>query len=117
MKTEQLFMMIFRFTPNPGYQPTPEEQAEVRQQWGSFIGNLAISEKLVSTYQLGFEGAQVHADQSVAEGVHVAAEQTMGGNLVLKANSLEEATEHAKASPILLMGGTVEVRSIIPMES
>jgi len=117
MKTEQLFMMIFRFTPNPTYQPTAEEQAEMSQQWGSFIGNLAISEKLVSTFQLGFEGTQVHADHSVVKGVHTANEQTMGGNLVLKANSLEEATELAKASPILHMGGTVEVRSIIPMES
>jgi hypothetical protein len=30
---------------------------------------------------------------------------------------MEEATEMAKGCPILKMGGTVEVRDIIPMES
>ncbi|MEM7039031.1 MAG: YciI family protein [Bacteroidota bacterium] len=117
MKTEQIFMMVFRFTPNPNYQPSAEERAEMKSQWGRFIGNLAISEKLVHTYQLGFEGKQVQADHSVNDGPVVADAQTLGGNLVLKAHSLEEATELAKDCPILHMGGSVEIRSIIPMAS
>jgi hypothetical protein len=34
----------------------------------------------------------------------------------LKAESLEVATELAKKCPILFMGGSVEVRSLIPMD-
>jgi hypothetical protein len=35
--------------------------------------------------------------------------------MVLKADSMEAATELAKNCPILMMGGNVEVREIIPM--
>lgn len=115
MKKEEFFMLVFRFTPNPEYQPTTEEQAKMQQDWGSFIGNITIKEKLVSTHQLGFEGKQVKADFSVLEGVSITDNQMIGGNMVVKANSLDEATELAKDCPILKMGGTVEVRTIIPM--
>ncbi|MEM9324764.1 MAG: YciI family protein [Bacteroidota bacterium] len=117
MKKEQNFMMLFRFTPNPNSRPTEEEQAAMKEAWGSFIGNIAISEKLVSTYQLGFEGNVIQTNLSVTDGMLIAEQQTTGGNMVVKANSLQEATELAKDCPILKMGGTVEVRSIIPMES
>jgi hypothetical protein len=109
------FMLLFRFEPNNNYQPTAAELAESGQQWGAFIGGLAIQERLVSTHQLGFEGKQIFADHTVQEGINVAGNQTLGGNMVVKAHSLDQAVEIAKACPILAMGGTVEVRSITPM--
>ena len=116
MKKEQIFMMLFRFTPDFSHQPSEGERAAMKQQWGSFIGNIAISEKLVSTYQLGFEGNVIQADLSVGDKVLIAEQQVVGGNMVVKANSMEEAATLAKDCPILKMGGTVEIRSIIPME-
>ena len=110
-------MMLFRFTPDFSHQPTEQEKVAMKEQWGNFIGTIAISEKLVSTYQLGFEGHVIQTDLSVTDGVLLAEKQTLGGNMVVKANSLEVATELAKNCPILKMGGTVEIRSIIPMES
>ena len=115
MKNVQEFMMIFRFTPNQDFQPTPEQEKEMHEQWGSFIGNIAIQEKLVSTHQLGFEGKLISANKEVSEGISVLENQTAGGNMIVKANSIEEATEMAKNCPILLMGGSVEVRNINPM--
>ncbi|MEL7222583.1 MAG: YciI family protein [Bacteroidota bacterium] len=109
------FMMIFRFEPNNEYQPTPEEQAQQRQQWGAFIGQLAISEKLVSTHQLGFGGKQLKADLSTVEGVNIAEGYTVGGNMIVRANTIDEVIGIAKGCPILNMGGTVEVRDIMPM--
>ncbi len=108
-------MMVFRYTPNPEYRPTAEEIAQMKQDWGSFIGNIAIKEKLESTHQLGFEGKQIAADLTVSEGILIADTKMVSGTMIVKANSLEEAVEMAKDSPILKMGGTVEVRSIIPM--
>ena len=110
-------MLLFRFQPDFNYQPTEEELAQQQQQWGEFIGNVAIQEKLVSTHQLGFEGITIAADLTETEGIHIAENQTLGGNMVIKANGLEEAVAIAKNCPILQMNGTVEVRSIIPMES
>jgi hypothetical protein len=108
------FMLMFRFEPT-NEQPTPEQLQEMQKQWGEFIGNIAMQGKLVSTYQLGFEGTQIFADQTTKKGIQIAEGQTLSGNMVLKADSMEVATELAKKCPILLMGGTVEVRSIIPM--
>lgn len=114
MRQEKEFMLLFKFEPT-NEQPTPEQLQEMQKQWGEFIGNIAMQGKLVSTYQLGFEGMQIFADHSTKAGIHIAEGQTLSGNMVIKADSMEVATELAKKCPIMLMGGTVEVRSIIPM--
>jgi hypothetical protein len=109
------FMLLFRYEPTSEYQPTEAEMADQHQQWGSFFGKLAYEERFVSTNQLGFEGKQIFADRSIHEGIHIAEKQTLGGNLILKAYSLDEAIEMAKVCPILSIGGSVEVRSILTM--
>ena len=110
----QDFMLLFRFEPS-NEQPTPEQLQEMGKQWGEFIGTIAMQGKLVSTYQLGFEGVKIFADQTTEDGFHIAEGQMVAGNMVLKAESMEVASELAKKCPILLMGGTVEVRNINPM--
>ena len=109
------FMLVFRFEPNFNYQPTELEMNEMHQNWGAFIGNISIKEKLVSTHQLGFEGKQIFADKTVLDGIKISENQTLAGNMIVRANSLDEAVEMAKECTILLMGGSVEVRSINPM--
>lgn len=108
------FMFVFRFEPS-NHQPTEVELNEMHQQWGAFIGNIAIQEKLVSTHQLSFEGQQIMADQSVQEGLHISGNQMVAGNMIVRANTIAEAVEIAKNCPILSMGGSVEVRGIQPM--
>jgi hypothetical protein len=109
------FMLLFRYEPSNDYQPTEAEMNEQHQLWGAFIGNLAIQEKLVSTHQLSLEGSQIFPGGTTKKGLHIADNQTVGGNMVIKAASLDEATELAKNCPILAVGGTVEVREITPM--
>jgi hypothetical protein len=115
MSTTKEFMLLFRFEPNNDYKPSEEEEAASHQAWGAYIGGLAAQEKFIGTSQLGFEGMLVQADQSTHAGIHVADNQTLGGNMIVKAASLEEATEIAKGCPILMVGGNVEVREILPM--
>ena len=109
------YMLLFRFEPNPNYQPTETELADQKKAWGVFIGGIAAQAKLVSTHQLGFTGKQLSADMSIKDGIHVANKTTLGGNMIIKSNNLDEAVEMAKACPILKMGGSIEVRSILPM--
>jgi hypothetical protein len=115
MEKKNEFMFLFRFEPTNNYQPTEADMVESQQAWGAFIGNIAIQERLVSTYQLGFSGKQIFADKSIADGMSVLANQSLGGNMVVRANSLDHAVEMAKGCPILQMGGTVEVRDVVPM--
>jgi hypothetical protein len=115
MENSNEFMLLFRFEPDFNHQPTAEEMSQMHNQWGAYLGGLAIQEKLISTHQLGFEGAIVSADQSKTDGILIADNQTLGGNLVIKASSMEEAIEISKSCPILFMGGNVEIRNILPM--
>jgi hypothetical protein len=115
MAQQKEFMLLFRFEPSNDQQPTEAQLNEQQQLWGQFIGGIALQEKFVSTSQLGFEGNQVLANKSIVEGIHVGDGQVLGGNMVVRANSLEEATQMAMDCPILLMGGSAEIREIIPM--
>jgi hypothetical protein len=114
MKKAQEFMLMFRFEPT-NVEPTAEQMQLMHNQWGEFITNIAMQGQLVSTYQLGYEGMQISSDQSTQEGIMVSGGQTLSGNMVLLADSMAEAVKLARKCPILLMGGGVEVRSIIPM--
>jgi len=39
----------------------------------------------------------------------------LGGYVIVKANSLDDATQLAQGCPILLIGGHVEIRNILQM--
>ncbi len=108
-------MLVFKYEPNNNYQPTELEINEMHQQWGAFIGKIAIQEKLVSTHQLSFEGRQLFSDKSIVEGIHVTDHLIVAGNMIVKALTMDEADEISKDCPILKMGGMVEVRAIETM--
>jgi hypothetical protein len=115
MKIKNEFMLLFRYEPNMNYQPTEAEMTQMHQEWGAYFGKLASEGKMVSTHQLGFEGMQIAADKTTTEGFNISNNVMVSGSLLVHADSIEEAVEIGKACPILNMGGTVEVRSIIPM--
>lgn len=110
------FMLLFRMEPT-GHQPTPEQFSAMQQQWGVFISSMATQARLVKASRLGFEGKLIDKDFNINNGINVANNETLTGNMIIKATTLSEAAEMAKGCPILAMGGSVEVRNIIPMES
>ncbi len=114
MKEMKEYMLLFRFEPS-NVQPTLEQIKEMEIQWGVFIGGIAQQGNLISTNQLGFEGKKINANQQIEGGFHISDGLMVAGNMVLKAESIEAASEMAKQCPILLMGGNVEVRNIMPM--
>ncbi|MGF1637010.1 MAG: YciI family protein [Cyclobacteriaceae bacterium] len=110
------FMLLFRMKPS-NQQPTAEQLTAMQRQWSIFIGGLAAKAKLVSTSRLGFEGNVIDKEMKVVKGMNIGGNETLSGNMVVKAATLNEATELAKSCPVLAIGGSVEVRNIIPMES
>lgn len=115
MENLQDFMLLCRNKPS-NQQPTPE-QLTAMQQWGAYIGSIAAQAKLVSTSRFGFEGNLIDSSLAVTSGISIANNETLTGNMVVKATSLQEATEIAKGCPVLALGGSVEVRNTIPMQS
>lgn len=116
METQQEFMLLFRMQPSTE-APTPEQVATMHQAWGTFIGGIAAKAKLVSTSRLGFEGHLIDRSKRTEPGIKVTDGEALSGNMVIKAASLQEASEWAKGCPVLDIGGSVEVRSIMPMEA
>ena len=107
------FMLIFRMEIQANYQPNAEEISKMKKSWGNWIGGIAQNARLVSSYQVGFDGATIGQSRTPNSGFHIAEKNSVSGNLVLKAKDLNEAAEIAKDCPIIDAGGEVEVRNVL----
>jgi hypothetical protein len=114
MENVKEFMLLFRMTP-PGTVPTAEQTAIMHQQWQGFIGFIAAQAKLVNVSRFAFEGTLLSNPQTAEAGIVMEDNKTLSGSLTLKAADLEEAIGIARRCPVLLAGGTVEVRPTIAM--
>lgn len=107
------FMMIFRHTPMADFQMSADQmQAEIKK-WQDWIGGIAAQGKFVSTNQLGFEGKTLLPNKTVTDGPYAEVKEIVGGYVIAKANSIDEAIQLAEGCPIIAIGGHVEVRDIM----
>lgn len=107
------FMMLFHSVPDMTQQPTQEQIQASLKRWQDWIGGIAAQGKFSSTEALGYNGKTLHHDGMVTDGPYTEVKEMIGGYLICKAESLEEAFELAKGCPILAEGGKVEVRDIM----
>lgn len=107
-------MLIFRH--EDGRKVASPEQIQVwMKQTMDWIGGIAAQNKFVGGNGLPFEGAKVvHYNNVVTDGPFGEIKETIGGYIIVKADSIDEAVEFAKGSPVLQGdGNTVEVRKIV----
>lgn len=116
MEHIQDFMLLFHMQPT-NQELTAEQITAMQKHWGIFIGGIAAQAKLVSTSRFGYDGNFIDSSLNVCNGINITNKQILTGNMVVKAKTLNEATKIAKGCPVLAVGGSVEVRNIIPMES
>lgn len=107
------FMMIFRYPVSNRLHPSPEALQEGMSEWQNWIEGIVRQVKFVSASQLGLEGKVLRPGNTLADGPYHSLNEAVGGNLVVKAFSLDEAVEMAKGCPLLHMGGHVEIRNIL----
>lgn len=112
----QDFMMLFRHEPDPSYNPSPEEMQAGIKQWQDWIGSIAGQGKFISTNQLSYEGKSVKAGKVITDGPYAEVKEVIGGYILVKAESLDEAVEMSHGCPIFHMGGHVEVRKIMALD-
>lgn len=107
------FILIFRH-PDGNKVASPEQMQSWMKQTMDWIGGIAAQNKFVSGTGLLFEDARiVNHNNIVTNGPFGDIKETLGGFIIVKANSVEEAVEFAKGSPILQGdGNTIEVRKI-----
>ena len=93
---------------------SPEQMQEWMKQTMDWIGGIAAQNKFVSGTGLPFEDARVvNHKKVVTNGPFGSLKETVGGLIVVRAASVEEAVSFAKGCPVLQgEGNTVEVRKI-----
>ncbi|MFT3911683.1 MAG: YciI family protein [Ferruginibacter sp.] len=107
------FMLIFRHEDGQKVA-TPEQIQSWMKQTMDWIGGIAAQNKFVGSNGLPFEGAKVvRHNNVVTNGPFGDIKETIGGYIIVKAESVDEAVEFAKGSPVLQgEGNSVEVRRI-----
>lgn len=106
-------MLIFRH--EDGQKLASPEQMQVwMKQTMDWIGGIAAQNKFVAGNGLPFDDARVVGyNNVVTNGPFGDIKETIGGYIIVKADSVDEAVEFAKGSPVLQGdGNTVEVRRI-----
>jgi hypothetical protein len=110
------FILVFRH--QDGQKVASPEQIQVwMKQTMDWIGGIAAQNKFVGGNGLPFDDARVvkstNGNKLVVNGPFGDIKETIGGYIIVKANSVEEAVEFAKGSPVLQGdGNSVEVRKI-----
>jgi len=106
-------MLIFRHEDGAKIA-SPEQIEQWMKQTMDWIGGIAAQNKFSHGNGLPFEDSRVvWKDNVVTNGPFGDIKETIGGYIVVKADSVEEAVEFAKGSPVLLGdGNSVEVRKI-----
>jgi hypothetical protein len=96
---------------------SPEQMQIWMKQTMDWMGSIAAQNKFVSGTGLPFDGASVvrttNANKVVTNGPFGDIKETIGGFIVVKAESIEEAVEFAKGCPVLQgEGNSIEIRKI-----
>lgn len=113
------FLLIFR-RESIENEPvaSPEQMQVMMKQWSDWMGSLAAQNNLVNSgNRLSSEGKVVKPNNIVTNGPYVETKEAIGGYIIVKTSSMEEAAELSKGCPILQIGGNVEVRKVVPMEA
>ena len=106
-------MLIFRH--EDGNKVASPEQIQIwMKQTMDWIGGIAAQNKFVSGTGLPFDDARVvGSNKMVTNGPFGEIKETIGGFIIVKADSVDEAGEFAKGCPVLQGdGNSVEVRKI-----
>jgi len=107
------FMLIFRH--EDGLKVASPEQIQFwMKQTRDWIGGIAAQNKFVGGNGLPFDEARVVKHNNVVtNGPFGEIKETIGGYIIVKASSVDEAVEFAKGCPVLQGdGNSVEVRKI-----
>src|ERR1700733_3900762 len=104
------FMLIFRHEDGTKVA-SPEQIQTWMKQTMDWIGGIAAQNKLGQTNGLAFDESRVVWPKNVVtNGPFGEIKETIGGYIIVRASSVEEAVEFAKGSPVLQgEGNSVEV--------
>ena len=103
------YLFVFR----ADYSKIPEVTPESTKRWMDWVGNIAAQNKLAARgNRLESSGKVVKGDNVITNGPYTEIKESIGGYILVKAESYDAAVELAEGCPILTNGGNVEIREI-----
>ncbi len=109
------FMLIFRGGLDP-QTASPEEMQQNMEKWLEWVASLQANGSYIAGEALMPSGKTLHKGNLITDGPFVESKEIVGGFFIVAAASIEEATEMAKGSPDLSLGGSVEIRDVVVFE-
>ncbi|MFI5158091.1 MAG: YciI family protein [Sphingobacteriales bacterium] len=103
------FVFLFR---QPALSLSSEGQGELQKKWMDWVGSIAAQGKLANNgLHLKPEGNVLKAGGVVTDGPFVEIREILGGFIVVKADTMDEAITLAHGCPGIDVGGSVEIRT------
>jgi hypothetical protein len=107
------FLFVYRNRADAYYKSAPEEMQAMHQKWQAWVSEgLSKGWMLETGVGLRGEGRIVNAEKVISDGPFIEIKEVVGGFTTVEADSLDAAAELAKGCPVLLGGGSVEVRPV-----
>lgn len=108
------YLLLFRGGDARTLQESPEKWQSHMEKWMQWMGELGTQGKFVGAQPLTNTGKTVSGtNKIVTDGPYMEGKEIVGGYLICKVNSYDEAVEVSKGCPVLdFNDGIVEVREI-----
>ena len=108
------FALIFRLKDLADFKPSPEQMQE-RMNW---LAGIAAQNKLVDKGNtlLPAPGSAktIKPGNVITDGPYTEIKEFISGYVIVKADTIDEAVEMAKANPVFdQVGGNIEVREVL----
>jgi hypothetical protein len=108
------FLYLYRGTEPVTAALSPQQMQDYLRHFQEWIVSLTKADKISSCGPLGQGGRTLAGPRAlITDGPYAEAKDLIGGYTVISADNLDDATEIARGCPFLLVGGTVEIRSVL----
>lgn len=106
------FVFLFRTAADARANMSESDMMALEKRWYDWMGGIAAQGKMVSNgMRLNTDGKVLKAGGIVTDGPFVEIRERLGGFIVIKADSYDDAVTMAHGCPALELGGSVEVRT------
>jgi hypothetical protein len=106
------FLFVYRGASGAVAEMTPEEMQQHMQKWEKWIGEGMRKGWMTNPGDALTPEGRVVSAKVITDGPFVESKEIVGGYSIVQADSIDAAAQLAKGCPGLLVGGTVEVRTL-----
>lgn len=112
------FLLLFRGGNSKNAGQSPEEMQKHMDKWTQWMQDLGKQGKFVAGQPLAAEGKTLKGTNKVlTDGPFAESKELVGGFIIVKADTIDDAVEISKDCPIYEYDGSVEVRQVLQRPS